>query len=121
MQPPHHKLIKMSPLLLVGQIEQSIEFFTNELGFSVDFRYEDFYAGIVKEGHSIHLKSDDRQVDKGKNKDNPEIIFSVENIQSLYGEYLNKSIEIVQPLRDMPYGKEFYIEDPDGNLIAFIE
>jgi hypothetical protein len=24
-------------------------------------------------------------------------------------------------LRDMPYGKEFYVADPDGNIIGFLE
>ena len=47
----------MSPLLPVADVERSIEFYTKKLGFSLDFNYEDFYAGIVKDGHSIHLKA----------------------------------------------------------------
>jgi predicted enzyme related to lactoylglutathione lyase len=114
-------LKKMSPQLPVTQIEHSIEFYTKKLGFSLDFQYEDFYAGIVKDGHSIHLKSGTSPGKVGKNKDELDIIFSVDSIERLYEEFLNKSIEIVQPLRDMPYGREFYIADPDGNHIAFIE
>jgi predicted enzyme related to lactoylglutathione lyase len=30
-------------------------------------------------------------------------------------------VQIVQPLREMPYGTEFYISDPDGYIISFIE
>jgi hypothetical protein len=30
------------------------------------------------------------------------------------------AIEIIQPLRAMPYGKEFYIADPDGYIIGFL-
>ena len=48
----------MSPLLAVTDIKRAIEFYTEKLGFSVDFTYEDFYAGIVKDGHSIHFKAD---------------------------------------------------------------
>lgn len=112
---------KMSPLLAVAHIEQSIEFYTKKLGFSLGFRYEDFYAGILKDGHSIHLKADDSNKNNGKNKDELNIIFAVETIDLLYEDLLSKSIEIVQPLRDMPYGREFYIADPDGNHIGFVE
>jgi catechol 2,3-dioxygenase-like lactoylglutathione lyase family enzyme len=114
-------LKKMSPQLPVAHIERSIEFYTKKLGFSVDFRYEDFYAGIAKNGHSIHLKCSAPPENAKKNKDDLDITFSVDNIERLYEEILSQSIEIVQPLRNMPYGKEFYIADPDGNRIAFLE
>jgi predicted enzyme related to lactoylglutathione lyase len=112
---------KMSSLLPVDLIERSIDFYTKKLGFSLDFRYEDFYAGIVKDGHSIHLKSGAPPGNGGKNKDDLDIIFSVDSIEGLYEEVLTKSIEIVQPLRSMPYGREFYVADPDGNHIGFME
>jgi predicted enzyme related to lactoylglutathione lyase len=114
-------LKKMSPQLLVAHLEDSIEFYTKKLGFSLDFRYEDFYAGIVKDSHSIHLKSGTPMERGANNNQDLTIIFSVDRIEHLYEEVLSKSIEIVQPLRNMPYGREFYIADPDGNHIAFME
>jgi predicted enzyme related to lactoylglutathione lyase len=116
-----HVFKKMSPQLPVAHIKHSIEFYTKKLGFSLDFLYEDFYAGIVKDGHSIHLKSGNPPENNGKNKEDLDITFSVDNIERVYEEVLSKSIDIVQPLRDMPYGREFYIADPDGNRLAFIE
>jgi predicted enzyme related to lactoylglutathione lyase len=121
MQPAAPVFKKMSPQLPVTHIEHSIEFYTQKLGFSLDFKYEDFYAGLVKDGHSVHLKSVSPPGNGGKNKEDVEVIFSVDNIERLYGEVMGKSIEIVQILRNMPYGREFYIADPDGNRIAFIE
>jgi catechol 2,3-dioxygenase-like lactoylglutathione lyase family enzyme len=112
---------KMSPQLSVMDIELALEFYTKKLGFNLDFRYEDFYAGIVKDGHSIHLKSGAARGSDEKNKEDLDLTFSVDSIESLYDEFLTKSIEIIQPLRDMPYGREFYIADPDGNRIAFME
>ena len=117
------KIKKMSPQFLVTNIDRSIEFYTKTLGFDIDFRYEDFYAGIIKDGCSIHLKSGMPSMEERKNKRNNEgldIIFSVDGIENLYEELSNKHIEFVQPLRDMPYGKEFYITDPDGYIIAFL-
>ena len=120
----YSKIKKMSPQLLVADIERAIGFYTTKLGFDVDFRYEDFYAGIIKEGYSIHLKVSDPPVEERENRRNNEdlaIVFSVDSIENLYEELSNKSVEFVQSLRDMPYGKEFYVADPDGNIIAFME
>ncbi|HVY75654.1 MAG TPA: VOC family protein [Puia sp.] len=118
------RIKKMSPQLLVSDLNRSIEFYTTKLGFEVDFRYEDFYAGIVLEGHSVHLKagkpSAEERMNKRKNED-LDIVFTIEGIEGLYEAFSNKAVEIIQPLRAMPYGKEFYVADPDGYIIAFLE
>ena len=114
----------MSPQFVVADIDRSIEFYTKKLGFDIDFRYEDFYVGIIKDGCSIHLKTAEPLVDKGQHKKDHEhldITFSVEDIEYFYEELSSKSVEVIQPLREMPYGKEFYISDPDGYIIAFLE
>jgi catechol 2,3-dioxygenase-like lactoylglutathione lyase family enzyme len=119
-----HKIKKMSPLFLVADIDRSIEFYTKKLGFDIDFRYEDFYAGIIKDGFSIHLKTDEHAIDIQQNKKDNEhidITFAVENIELLYKEFSIRSVEITQPLRQMPYGKEFYVADLDGHILAFLE
>jgi catechol 2,3-dioxygenase-like lactoylglutathione lyase family enzyme len=118
------KIRKMSPQILVTDIEDSIEFYTQKLGFDLAFRYEDFYAGIIKDGYSIHLKSGKPSIEERKNKrenGDLDIVFSVKAIEDLYEEFVNKSVEIIQPLCDRPYGKEFYIADPDGHILSFLE
>jgi catechol 2,3-dioxygenase-like lactoylglutathione lyase family enzyme len=114
----------MSPQFLVANLGRSIEFYTKKLGFEVEFRYEDFYAGIIKDGFSIHLKSGTPSAEERMNKrenEDLDIVFSVDGVEDLYNEYVNKSIEILQPLCERPYGKEFYILDPDGYVLAFLE
>jgi catechol 2,3-dioxygenase-like lactoylglutathione lyase family enzyme len=118
------KIKKMSPQFLVTDIEHSIEFYTKKLGFDLEFRYEDFYAGIIKDSYSIHLKSGKPSIEERKSKkenDGLDVVFSVEAVEDLYEEFVNKSVEIIQPLWDRPYGKEFYIADPDGYILAFLE
>lgn len=102
----------MSPQLQVADLERAISFYTGRLGFRLDFRYEDFYAGIVKDGASIHLKCGERRKDF-------EMTFSVEDVEGAYAALAG--VDVVQPLREMPYGKEFYIADPDGNVLAFLQ
>jgi len=118
------KIKKMSPQYLLTDIHHSIEFYTKKLGFDVEFRYEDFYAGIMKDSCSIHLKSGKPSIEERKSKsenDDVDIVFSVEGLEDLYEEFVNKSVEIIQPLCDKPYGREFYVADPDGYILAFLE
>lgn len=118
---PYFRIKRMSPQFLVADLERAVEFYVKILGFDVDFRYEDFYVGIVKDSSSIHLKLNSPCTEERKSSDNLEVLFTVDGIDDLYKDILNKSAKIIQPLRDMPYGKEFYVADPDGNIIAFVE
>jgi catechol 2,3-dioxygenase-like lactoylglutathione lyase family enzyme len=120
----YYKFKAMSPQLLVADIDRAIEFYTKKLGFDVSFRYEDFYVGITRDGFSIHLKSGKPSLDEKQNqksKEDLDIVFSVDHVEGLYEELSGKQVKFIQSLRDMPYGKEFYIADPDGNILAFLE
>jgi catechol 2,3-dioxygenase-like lactoylglutathione lyase family enzyme len=111
----------MSPQLIVSDMERSLDFYTQKLGFSINFRYEDFYAGIGCSGHSIHLKcgevSSEERTRKRKNED-IDIVFGITDLEAFYEELQSKEVQITQPLREMPYGKEFYFSDPDGYIFC---
>jgi len=109
----------MSPQLLVADIDRAIGFYTGKLDFELAFRYDDFYAGIVKDGCSVHLKlgGSPRQ----KAREDLDLVFSVDNVEKAYALLVDRAVDICQPLRDMPYGKEFYVADPDGNILAFLK
>lgn len=117
------KLKNISAQLLVRDLEASIAFYVQKLGFVLSFRYEDFYAGIEKDGHSIHLKQDYpvKEETRRRGTEDLDLVFAVEGVSDWYTELMAKDVEIVQPLRQMPYGTEFYITDPDGYVIALIE
>ena len=118
------KIKRMSPQFLVTDLDRAITFYTKKLGFELDFRYENFYAGILRDGCSIHLKTGRPSIEalKSKRENNDlDIIFSVDNVEELYELFLKEAIDIVQPLCDRPYGREFYITDPDGYIFAFLE
>lgn len=121
----HYLKIKgMSPQLQVADLQQSITFYTLQLGFEVAFLYEDFYAGITNNGYSIHLKAGNPDAEKRANRrenEDLDLAFSVADIENLYENLQSRSVEVTQPLREMQYGKEFYIADPDGYILAFIQ
>ncbi len=114
----------MHPQLLVSDLRRSIDFYTGKLGFSLDFVYGDFYAGISREGHGIHLKAAETsraERDSRRKNEHLDICFGVEGIAEIYGEIQKRNIETIQELRTMPYGREFYISDPDGYILGFVE
>src|SRR6187455_2157758 len=118
------KIKKMIPQFLVTDIDRSIEFYTKKVGFELEFRYEDFYAGIIKNNCAINLKCGKPTIEERKSKrenEDLDIVFSVEGVEDLYEELVSRSVEIIQPLCDRPYGREFYIADPDGYILAFLE
>ncbi len=112
----------MSPQFVVSDLDKSLQFYTEQLSFDINFRYEDFYAGIGCDGHSIHLKagSPSREERERRRKDEDlDLYFGVTDIDSYYEHILSRDIEVIQPMRKMPYGKEFYIVDPDGYILGF--
>jgi catechol 2,3-dioxygenase-like lactoylglutathione lyase family enzyme len=120
----HTTIRSMVPQFVVSNLEESLRFYVEQLGFTVSFRYKDFYAGLDCAGHTLHLKAGEpakeERVRKRKNED-LDLTFDVDELDGLYEVFLLRDIEIIQPLREMPYGREFYICDPDGYIFAFLE
>jgi catechol 2,3-dioxygenase-like lactoylglutathione lyase family enzyme len=44
------------PQFLVDDLERSIAYYRDKLGFELDFSYQSFYAGVRRDGFAIHLK-----------------------------------------------------------------
>ncbi len=112
----------MSPQFVVSDLDKSLQFYTEELSFDINFRNEDFYAGIGCDGHSIHLKTGSpakEERERRRKDEDLDIYFGVTDIDSYYEHILSRDIEVIQPMRKMPYGKEFYIVDPDGYILGF--
>ena len=51
----------IAPQLRTTDMVASIGFYTEKLGFAVDFNFEDFYVGIRAGHHVFHLKLVDEQ------------------------------------------------------------
>lgn len=114
----------MSAQLVVSDLERSIRFYTGQLGFTENFRHENFYAGIGLGGFSIHLKagepSQEERARRRRNED-VDLVFGVTGLDGLYQDVLSREVPVIQPLREMPYGREFYLSDPDGYILAFFD
>src|SRR5450432_3479847 len=97
----------------VSSVESSIEYYTNVLGFSVDFRYNDL-AGLEYETVLIYL-SGPRQDTKRAIGQGGIYIFCDE-VDQYFTDIRLKGALIEISIDDRPYGmRDFAITDPDGN------
>jgi predicted enzyme related to lactoylglutathione lyase len=98
----------------VSDVEKSIAFYTEVLGFTVDFNYG-AYAGIRRDGVSLHLgQSSGPEVGRGK------VYLMCDAVDDYYADVQSKGAEIKWAPKDYPYGRrDFEMTDPDGNSLAF--
>lgn len=114
-------IIQTTAFMYVDDLDKALEFFTEVLGFSVDFRQTN-YAYVSREGAGLRILEDPNRV--------PEVdrrfayYFDCRDVDALYAEFAPKlsalPSDYVHGPTDKPYNqRELLIRAPDGLLIAF--
>jgi catechol 2,3-dioxygenase-like lactoylglutathione lyase family enzyme len=114
----------MAPVFRVRDLARSIRFYEEQLGFELDFSYEDFYASVRRDGCYIHLKCawpTARDQAASEQDEELDACVEVESAEKLAAEFLAAGASFSVPPRTMPYGTEFYVRDPDGYIIGFVQ
>ena len=117
-------LSHIAPVFLVRDLARSIRFYKEQLGFELDFSYEDFYASMRRDGCNIHLKCDSptlRDQAAFERAEHLDACVVVSSAAKLAAEFSAAGATFFVPLRTMPYGNEFYVRDPDGYIIGFLQ
>jgi len=116
------RVTSFAPQFLVDDLERSIAYY-EKIGFSFDEPWEGFYAIGYLDGLELHLKEAPKNpVERQWRRDNEHLDASagVDGIESFYEQCLANGVTIIKPLAVTPWNtKDFYIEDPDGYIIAF--
>jgi len=114
-----------APQFLVQRLEDSLAFYEQRLGFSRDFVYEGFYAGISRDGAVIHLKCAPKlEAERAhrRSEDHLDAYLAVTGVEELHSELAQRGAPITRPLEWRPWGtRDFYVEDPDGYILCFSE
>jgi catechol 2,3-dioxygenase-like lactoylglutathione lyase family enzyme len=115
----------IAPQFLVDDLDRSIAYYRDRLGFQHDFTYQSFYAGASRDGFTIHLKhAPQPATDRAYRKQNEHLDahISVSGIQDLFSELQMRGADVIRPLEERPWAcRDFYIEDPDGYILCFSE
>ncbi len=115
-------------VLYVSDFAASLAFFTEKLGFTVDFASGDppFYGLVERDKARLCLRLVSEPVFVGDIRQREELlsasitIDSAADIKALFLEYQAAEIALHQTLKTQPWGaRTFIVLDPDGNLILF--
>ncbi|WP_282089220.1 VOC family protein [Aquimarina algiphila] len=109
-----------SCVLPVSNIDESIEFYTNKLGFEVIFSWNTpiDYVIIKREKIKIHLTLKEGY-EKGEFIHTNIYVF-VNDIQRLHEEYTSNQVAFHRDLNDQRYGMaDFDVMDLDGHVLTF--
>jgi catechol 2,3-dioxygenase-like lactoylglutathione lyase family enzyme len=115
---PAYTVKRVSPMLAVSDMNETLDFYTSVLGLSVIRKSPD-YAIVGRDGSTIHfIKAEDDSV-MAAVRGHIEIYIEVVDIASLWSHV--KTFKGKYPIRDLfdrPYGMtEFHISDPDDCLV----
>jgi predicted enzyme related to lactoylglutathione lyase len=115
----------ISPVLLVADIQRSVEYFRDKLGFECEVYGEppDFAAARRDETTLLLALCDDpeRIVPNWKIVENIwNVYIRVDDADAVYAEVQERGAGIDYTIYDAPHGfREFGVQDPDGHDIAF--
>ncbi|HEY3676663.1 MAG TPA: VOC family protein [Candidatus Tumulicola sp.] len=109
--------------LRTNDLERTIRFYTEFLGFDLDFRHEDFYAGVSAGNSIVHLKlddSDDPSIDYVKQGGHFHLYIETPDAAAVAEALEKKGIELTDKVHETAWGtKEFVVEDDQGHTIYF--
>jgi catechol 2,3-dioxygenase-like lactoylglutathione lyase family enzyme len=108
----------MTPMLTVPNIDKSVGFYTDTLGFSVVNQMEG-WAVVQKDGFEVMFALPNEHVPFEKPHFTGSIYFNVDDVETVWAK-LKERVKVVYDLETFPYGmKEFAILDGDGYLLQF--
>jgi len=106
------------PILYVADIEQSIRFYCDVLGFRCASRL-DGWASLQLDGAEIMVSLPNDHIPFEKPSFTGSFYFHAENVDKLW-ERLREKVAIVYPLENFDYGmREFAICDVNGYILQF--
>jgi catechol 2,3-dioxygenase-like lactoylglutathione lyase family enzyme len=109
--------------LRTTDMDESIRFYTEKIGLALEFRYEEFYAGIRAGSQIFHLKLVDSKnpsikfVDDGNHF---HLYFGTDDVAALAETLERRGIRLVQEVHATPWGtRELVIKDNEGHTLYF--
>lgn len=119
------KLTSLSPVLESRNLEETIEFYTNRLGFTVRGKLEEdgkpVWCDLVKDQVSIMFSTPNEKMNYGTIQLSGSIYINVEDVDTLWSS-LKDCCEIVYPIENFVYEmREFAIKDNNGYVLNFGE
>ena len=111
------------PQLRTTDLAASIRFYTTKLGLTLEFQYEDFYAGIRAGAQVFHLKLVDERdpsiefVERGEHF---HLYLETDDVAALAAALRAKGVRLVKDVHDTAWGtREFAVHDDQSHTLYF--
>ena len=125
---PRPILNSIEAQLFVANIKSSCDFYTNKLGFAVEFIYGDppYYGQVRRDNARLNLKLVCEPVFVADVRQREHLlsasitVATAKEIKQLFLSYQVAGVSFHQALKEEPWGAAtFVVSDPDENLILF--
>ena len=125
---PRPILRSISAQLFVANMKSSCDFYTNKLGFAVEFIYGDppYYGQVICDNARLALRLVCGPVFVGDVRKREHLlsasitVATANEIKQLFLSYQAAGVSFDQALKKEPWGaRTFIVSDPDENLILF--
>ena len=111
------------PQLRTLDFASTIRFYIEKLGFELEFRHEDFYAGLRRGNHAIHVKHVDcadpsiPYVDEGGHL---HLYFNDDDVAATAAKLEASGVALVQRVHETAWNtRELVIRDDQGHTLYF--
>jgi RimJ/RimL family protein N-acetyltransferase len=116
-------LQNLVPMLYTGNIQQTIDFYTNTLGFSLDKTNQQekqiSWCSLSSNSVSVMFTTLEALAGSSDARMTGSLYVHTNDVDGLWKKH-NENCEIVYPIEDFSYGmREFGIRDNNGYLLAF--
>jgi catechol 2,3-dioxygenase-like lactoylglutathione lyase family enzyme len=111
--------------LRTTDLRASISFYTTKVGLTLEFQYQDFYAGIRAGNTVFHLKlvdEKDPSIEFADRGEHFHLYFQSDNAATAAETLKKNGVRLVKDVHETAWGtREFIIKDDQGHTLYFGE
>lgn len=119
------QIARIIPQLRTTDLAASIRFYTTQLGFTLEFQYEDFYAGVRTGENVIHLKlvdDPDPSIEFVDRDEHFHLYLQTDDVTAAAEQLRRAGVRLEREVQDTAWGtREFVIRDDQGHTLYFGE
>jgi catechol 2,3-dioxygenase-like lactoylglutathione lyase family enzyme len=117
------QIVHVVPQLRTTNLAAAIEFYTVNLDFTLEFQYEDFYAGVRAGDCLLHLKlvdTPDPSIAFVDREEHFHLYLQTADITAVAEELKRKGVPLVRDVHETAWRtRECVIQDIDGHTLYF--
>lgn len=111
--PPRATLGEVTPILRVADLDASIAYYVERLGFELQWR-ADPVASVGRDRTSLMLAEGDQ------GRPGTWVWVAASDVDALYAEFAGRGARLRHPPANYPWGsRECQVTDPDGHVLRF--